>query len=155
MSKRVANPPIAGAGIPPKLPELPYDGDGNDNLSALEVLALAKGASRQLSDEINDSVASGSYAVDFIVRVQGGIRKGEPNTQQVVMERPWMALSYHLAQEVSSTALRRAIDRAMGEDSSRVKNFKSECEQIVTDLKGKTERVVRGKVTTALTFTKV
>lgn len=145
----------AGAEVPPPMPTIPYDGDGGGNLSSLEMLALAKGAGRQLSDAINDSVASGSYAVDFIVRVQGGIRKGEPNTQQVVMEIPWMNLSYHLAQEVSSTALSRAIDRAMGEDSSRVKNFKSECENIVTELKGKTERVVRGKVTTALTFTKV
>jgi hypothetical protein len=43
----------------------------------------------------------------------------------------------------------------MDEDQSKVKNFKSDCEQIVSDLKGRTKRVIRGKVTTALTFTKV
>jgi len=145
----------AGVDVPPQMPNIPYGGEGDGNLNSLEVLALAKGAGRQLSDAINDSVASGSYAVDFIVRVQGGIRKGEPQEQMVVAEIPWMAMAYHLAQEVSSTALRRAIDRAMGEDSSRVKNFKSDCENIVTELKGKTLRVIRGKVTTALTFTKV
>lgn len=144
-------------GIPPQMPAIPYgdNNEGGGELSALEVIALAKGGARELSDEINDSVGAGSYAVDFVVRVQGGVRKGEPNTALVVAEIPWMALSYHLAQEVSSTALRRAIDRAMGEDNSRVKNFKSDCENIVTELKGKTERVIRGKVTTALTFTKV
>jgi len=145
----------AGAEVPPPMPTIPFDGEAGGNLSSLEVLALAKGASRQLNDAINDSVASGSYAVDFVVRVQGGIRKGEPQEQMVVAEIPWMEMAYHLAQEVSSTALRRAIDRAMGEDSSRVKNFKSDCENIVTELKGKTQRVIRGKVTTALTFTKV
>ena len=153
MAKAKTN--MAGADVPPQMPNIPYGGEGDGNLNSLEVLALAKGAGRQLSDAINDSVASGSYAVDFIVRVQGGIRKGEPQEQMVVAEIPWMAMAYHLAQEVSSTALRRAIDRAMGEDSSRVKNFKSDCENIVTELKGKTLRVIRAKVTTALTFTKV
>ena len=147
-----------GADVPPPMIPIPHDEmepESNNNLTALEMLALAKGGTRELSDAINDSVGAGSYAVDFTVRVQGGLRKGEPNVSMVVAEIPWMALAYHLAQEVSPTALSRAIDRAMGEDSSRVKNFKSECENIVTELKGKTERVVRGKVTTAITFTKV
>lgn len=144
-----------GADVPPQMPNIPYDGGNNENLSALEMLALAKGAVRELTDEQQDSVGAGNYAVDFTLRVQGGIRKGEPQEQMVVAEIPWMAMAYHLAQEVSPTALQRAIGRALDEDASRVKNFKSECENIVTDLKGKTKRVIRGKVTTALTFTKV
>lgn len=146
----------AGVDVPPQMPNIPYDGDGNnEHLSALEMLALAKGAVRELTEEQQDSVGAGNYAVDFTLRVQGGIRKGEPQEQMVVMEIPWMAMAYHLAQEVSATALERAIGRALEEDSSRVKNFKSECENLVTELKGKTKRVIRGKVTTALTFTKV
>lgn len=125
------------------------------DLSALETLALAKGAAKTLTDEINDDVESGNHAVDFVVRVQGGIRKGEPQEQMIVAEIPWAGICYHLAQEVSADALNRAIGRACGEDQSKVKNFKVECEQIVSDLKGKTRRVIRGKVTTALTFTKL
>lgn len=146
----------AGTDVPPQMPTIPFGGDGNnENLSALEMLALAKGAVRELTDEQQDSVGAGTYPVDFIVRVQGGIKKGEPQEQMVVAEIPWMAMAYHLAQEVSPTALQRAIGRALDEDSSRVKNFKVECEQMVTDLKGKTKRVIRGKVTATLTFKKV
>lgn len=153
MAKNTMN---AGVDVPPQMPNIPYDGDGNnEHLSALEMLALAKGAVRELTDEQQDSVGAGNYAVNFTLRVQGGIRKGEPQEQMVVMEIPWMAMAYHLAQEVSPKALERAIGRALEEDSSRVKNFKSECENLVTELKGKTKRVIRGKVTTALTFTKV
>lgn len=145
----------AGVDVPPQMPTIPFGGDNNENPSALEMLALAKGAVRELSDEQQDSVGAGNYAVDFTLRVQGGIRKGEPQEQMVVAEIPWMAMAYHLAQEVSPTALARAIGRALGEDNSRVKNFKSECEEIVSEMKGKTKRIIRGKVTTALTFTKV
>jgi hypothetical protein len=147
----------AGADVPPQILPIPFEGGGNEDLSAVEKLALAKGCSSKsfLTDEVQDSVGSGNHAVDFIVRVQGGIKKGEPQEQMVVMEIPWMAMAYHLAQEVSPTALQRAIGRALDEDASRVKNFKSECENIVTDLKGKTKREIRGKVTTALIFTKV
>lgn len=153
MAKNTMN---AGVDVPPQMPNIPYDGDGNnEHLSALEMLALAKGAVRELTDEQQDSVGAGNYAVNFTLRVQGGIRKGEPQEQMVVMEIPWMAMAYHLAQEVSPKALERAIGRALEEDNSRVKNFKSECENLVTELKGKTKRVIRGKVTTALTFTKV
>ena len=146
----------AGVNVPPQMPNIPYDGEGNgENLSAIEAIALAKGGVKEMSDSIRDSVGAGKYSVDCLVRMQGSLSIGEPNTAMVVAEIPWMNLAYHLAQEVSATALSRAIDRAMGEDNSRVKNFKSECENIVTALKGKTERVVRGKVTTILTFTKV
>lgn len=153
MAKKTMN---AGVDVPPQMPTIPYDGEGNnEHLSALEMLALAKGAVRELTEEQQDSVGAGNYAVNFTLRVQGGIRKGEPQEQMVVMEIPWMAMAYHLAQEVSATALQRAIGRALEEDNTRVKNFKSECENLVTELKGKTKRVIRGKVTTALTFTKV
>ena len=146
----------AGVDVPPQMPNIPYGGDGNgENLSAIETIALAKGGAKELTDAVRDSVGAGKYSVDCLLRMQGSVSVGEPYTQQVVAEIPWMALAYHLAQEVSAIALHRSIDRAMGEDNSKVKNFKSDCENTVTALKGKTERVVRGKVTTILTFTKV
>lgn len=145
-----------GADVPPPMINLPHDEMGEDpNLSAVEMLALAKGGTRELTDDINDSVGAGSYAVDFTVRVMGGLRKGEPQEQMVVMEIPVWAIIYQLSQEVSPLALQRSIDRAYGADEGKVKNFKSECEKLVSELKGKTKRVIRGKVTTALTFTKV
>lgn len=153
MAKAKTN--MAGADVPPQMPNIPYREQDGENLNALEMLALAKGATRELSDEQQDSVGAGNYAVDFTLRVQGGIRKGEPQEQMIVAEIPWMMVTYHLAQEVSPIALQRAIERGLGEDPGRVKNFKTDCEAMVTALKGKTKRVIRGKVTTALTFTKV
>ena len=145
-----------GIDVPPQMPIIPHVGNGNnENLTNVELLALVKGSTREISDLINDSVPAGNYNIDFTLRVRGGIRKGNPQEQMVVAEIPWATIVYHLAQEVSPKALERSIGRALDEDHSKVKNFKSECEKIVTDLKGTTKRVIRGKVTTALTFTKV
>jgi hypothetical protein len=154
VAKAIEN--VGGIEVPPQMPNIPYGGEGNnENLSSVELLALVKGSTRELSDHINDLVPAGNYNIDFTLRVQGGIRKGNPQEQMVVAEIPWASIVYQLAQEVSPKALTRAIGRAMDEDQSKVKNFKSDCEQIVSDLKGRTKRVIRGKVTTALTFTKV
>lgn len=124
-------------------------------LTNVEVLALAKVIGDTETKATNELVQSGKFNVDFSVRIRGGLKKGEAYEQHAVQSIPWLAVAYHLAQEVSADALTRSIDRAMGEDDGKVKNWKAENEAKLTALKGKTLKTFQGKVTTALTFERV
>ena len=124
-------------------------------LTNVEVLALAKVIGDTETKTTNELVQSGTFNVDFSVRIRGGLKKGEAYEQHAVQSIPWLAVAYHLAQEVSADALTRSIDRAMGEDDGKVKNWKAENEAKLTALKGKTLKNFQGKVTTALTFERV
>jgi len=124
-------------------------------LTNIEVLALGKVVASKDLTTTNDMVEAGAYNVDFSVRIRGGVKKGESYEQHIVADIPWVAVAYRLAQEVSAEALARSIERAMGEDDAVVKNWKAENERQLTLLKGKTLRMVRGKVTSALTFERV
>ena len=124
-------------------------------LTNIEVLALGKVVASKDLTATNDMVEAGAYNVDFSVRIRGGVKKGESYEQHIVADIPWVAVAYRLAQEVSGEALARSIERALGEDDAVVKNWKAENERQLTLLKGKTLRMVRGKVTSALTFERV
>lgn len=124
-------------------------------LTSIEFLALAKVIKDTEFKETNEGVTAGTWNVDFSVRIRGGLKKGEAYEQHAVQSIPWLAVAYHLSQEVSSVALARAIDRAIGEDDSKVKNWKAENEAKLTELKGTTLKKFQGKVTTALVFEQI
>lgn len=122
----------------------------------LEKVAIAKVVKARDASKASSEVDAGRYEVDFLVRVHGVVKKGEPYQKTQPNKIKWTLLMAILASKVNKETLQSVIREYTkaeedGSFESAEKSIKAEVSTEVDNLKGRTTALVNGPVTTQLT----
>ena len=118
------------------------------NLSPQEVIALSKAVTAKEQKTAATELAPGEYDVDFVVQVQGSIKRGEDYDQQIVAKAdPWTLLTAALS-HLNGVTVESLVKEALTADPALVKSLKKQAAEAVQKVKGPTETHCNGKVTT-------
>ena len=98
--------------------------------------------------------APGKYAVDCIVRIQGGLTKGEPYQQRVAAAVDTWKVIGLLLNKLNGATIAAVIAEALGPDYDG-KELKAAAEDAIERLVASTERECSGKVTGSLVWQEV
>lgn len=127
----------------------------NDELSKVEVVALAKAVKDAAAKEAGAGVTAGEYPVDFVVRVSGSLKKGEDYDQEIVAKAdPWLLLAAALS-HLNGVTVDSIVREALTADESLVEGLKAKAADAIRAVKGPTKTRCAGKITTNLAVTPV
>lgn len=128
----------------------------------LDVLAVAKAISEKEAKAARAEVAPGTYLVDLLVRITGGLKVGEDYEQSITSKvKPldlWLATLDLLAPQVTDALVERIVERALDDSDEslrRLKSLKERTEKALETVRDITRRTCSGKVTTTLKVAEV
>lgn len=119
-----------------------------ENLSAAEVVALAKVVKAAEVKSASSELAVGEHDVDFVVRVTGSLKRGANYTQQIVAKAdPWTLLAAALS-HLNGVTVNSLVKEALTADPALVKSLKANAASAIAEVKAPTNTECNGKVTT-------
>ena len=118
------------------------------NLAPAEIIALSKAVTAKETKEAVTELPAGEYDVDFIVQVQGSIKRGEDYEQRIVAKaEPWMLLAAALS-HLNGVTVASLVKEALTADPALAKSLKKEAAEAVQEVKDPTTTQCNGKITT-------
>ena len=124
-------------------------------MESLQTLALAKVIKEKAEKEASAAMMVGEHMIDFTVRVQGSIKKGEAYEANIAQKaEPWKLLALALSKLNGMTidAIVREAELAVLEDE-KIEGIKDAAQVAINQIKGMTKGICSGKVTTKLVAT--
>jgi hypothetical protein len=121
----------------------------------LQTLALSKVVKAAAEKEASAAMMVGEHMVDFTVRVQGSIKKGEAYEANITQKaEPWKLLALALTKlnGVTIDAIVREAEASVLEDD-KIDGIKEQAQVAIDRIKGTTKGMCSGKVTTKLVAT--
>lgn len=126
----------------------------NEKLEAVEALALAKGLNEKALKEIRNSVEAGDHAVDFTVRVRGGVKVQEDHEAKSVAKVPWQRVATLLFEKLNGVTIESVLAEVMDEARELdEKSLKDSADEAMAKLKGSTSGTRKGAVKPSVEFT--
>ena len=100
-----------------------------------------------------DAVDPGEYAIDFVCRIRGTMRKGADHTARISAAVPWQQLFAVAMSKLNGVTVESIVEEALkgnGRIAALAADAKERAQAAVDQLVGETERTVRGAVRVAL-----
>jgi len=119
-------------------------------LNPAEVIALSKVVTAAQTQAASSELAVGTHEVDFLVQVTGSLKKGEDYTSKIVAKaEPWTLLAVALS-HLNGVTVQSIVKEALDADPDLVKSIKKQATDAMAAVKGPTETLCNGKITTDL-----
>jgi len=113
-----------------------------------EIVALSKAVSGSDAKKASVKLDAGEYSVDFLVHIQGTLKKGEDFEQRIPGKaKPWMLLTAALS-HLNGVTVESLVKEAVDADPELVKSIKKQAEEAAESMKEPTVTQCTGKVTT-------
>ena len=121
-----------------------------DGLNAEGLVAVAKLVSAKEQSEANATLAAGTYAVDFTVRVRGSLNRGENYVQKIPAKAdPWLLLASALS-HLNGVTVDSIVKEALTHDPALIDDLKAKAAVAIEAVKGPTDTPCNGKTTAKL-----